>query len=186
MKSQDLWEQLNCAVVITPRRNATTAKIMLMENWRTKVDDVDVMILRELQAEGRISNVELARRVQLSPPSVLQRVRRLEETGLIRDYVTRLNGDVVGLKLTVFVHVSLSLAADKPIETFRKAVKDIPNVLECYQVSGEYDFLLKVVAADMAGYEKLVREQLTAIKGIGKIYSSFVIQTSKDSTVLPL
>lgn len=159
---------------------------MLMENWRNKLDEVDISILKELQAEGRISNVELARRVQLSPPSVLQRVRRLEETGLIRDYVTRLNPAVVGLKLTVFVHVSLSLGADKPIESFRKAVKEIPEVLECHQVSGEYDFLIKIVASDMPAYEKLVREQLSTIKGIGKIYSSFVIQTSKDTTVLPL
>jgi len=159
---------------------------MLMENWRTKLDDVDICILKELQQEGRISNVELARRVQLSPPSVLQRVRRLEETGLIRDYVTRLNPSVIGLRLTVYVHVSVTLSSDKPIESFRKAVKDIPEVLECHQVSGEYDFLLKVVAEDMSAYERLVRENLALIKGIGKIYSSFVIQTSKDTTVLPL
>lgn len=150
------------------------------------LDRVDREILKILQADGRVSNANLARRVGLSPPSVLQRVRKLEETGFISAYRTHLDPEKLGFNLLVVAHVSLALHQEKPIEAFRAAVQEIPEILECLHVSGDYDFLLKVVVGDMHEYEKLVREKISAIPGVGKIHSSFVLAPVKMTTELPL
>ena len=151
-----------------------------------RLDDVDLNILRLLQQDGRISNAELARRVGLSPPSVLQRVRKLEEMKLVKEYTAVLDHEALGFKLVVMAMVSLALHQEQPIERFRKAVKDMPEVLECMHVSGDFDFLLKIVVKDMAAYEEFIRERLSAIKGVGKIQSSFILAMNKDTTALPI
>lgn len=133
-----------------------------------------------------MTNADLARRVGLSPPSVLQRVRKLEENGLVSKYTAILDSAKMGYSLRVMAMVSLSLHQEKPIEGFQKAVTEIPAVLEVLHVSGDFDFLLKIVVRDMADYEKLVREQLSTIPGVGKIQSSFVLGVNKDTTALPL
>ncbi|HSI72760.1 MAG TPA: Lrp/AsnC ligand binding domain-containing protein, partial [Fimbriimonas sp.] len=92
----------------------------------------------------------------------------------------------LGLKITALAMISLSLHQDRPIEAFRKAVQDIPEILECYHVSGEFDFLLKIVVRDMRAYEQLIRERLSKIKGIGQIKTSFVLATPKYTTKIPL
>ncbi len=153
---------------------------------RERLDDLDRAILRLLQDDGRISNAELARRVGLSPPSVLQRVRRLETLGFVQRYCAHLDPGKMGFSLTVFAMVSISLHHEEAIETFRRAVTDIPEVLECFHVSGDFDFLLRVLVRDMADYERLIRERLSRIGGIGKIHSSFVLATTKSTCVLPL
>jgi Lrp/AsnC family leucine-responsive transcriptional regulator len=153
---------------------------------KTHLDEVDVQILAILQADGRITNADLAKRVGLSPPSVLQRVRTLERAGLIKGYYGILDADRLGLRITALTMVNLSLHQEQPIERFRRAIQDIPEVLECYHVSGEFDFLLKIVVKDIRAYEALIRERLSKIKGIQQIKTSFVLGTPKYSTQIPL
>lgn len=150
------------------------------------LDDTDLDILRILQADGRISNADLAKKIGLSPASTFQRVRNLEAAGFIRRYVALVDHEKVGKKLTVLAMVELSLHQDQPIERFRRAVMQIPEVLECYNVSGEFDFVLKIVVPDMRSYEALVREKLSTIRGVGKVTSSFVLSTTKHTTAVPI
>jgi len=157
-----------------------------MSGIKSHLDEIDLQILATLQADGRITNADLAKRVWLSPPSVLQRVRTLEKLGLIRGYHAILDAERMGLKITALAMVTLSLHQEQPIEGFRKAIQSIPEVLECYHVSGDFDFLLKIVVRDMRAYEQLVREQLTKIKGIGQIKTSFVLGTNKHTTKIPI
>lgn len=161
-------------------------ELAILSLMPTSLDDVDLHLLRLLQADGRISNADLARTVGLSPPSVHQRIRKLQGLGLIRSFAAILDSGKMGFALTVFAQVSLTMHQDKPIERFRKAVSEIPEVLECYNVSGEYDFLLKILARDMSEYERLIRERLSRINGISKIQSCFVLSTAKSTTILPV
>lgn len=153
---------------------------------KSALDEVDVQILSLLQRDGRITNADLAKAVSLSPPSVLQRVRALEKAGLIRGYHALLDYERLGLRITAMVGITLALHQDMAIERFRRAVQDIPEVLECYHVSGDFDFLLKVVVRDMRAYEVFIRERLSRIKGVGQIRTSFVLGTPKYSTEVPL
>jgi Lrp/AsnC family transcriptional regulator, leucine-responsive regulatory protein len=150
------------------------------------LDEIDIQLLAILQADGRTTNADLAKRVGLSPPSVLQRVRTLEKLGLVRGYHAILDPERLGLRITTLTMITLSLHQDQPIERFRKAIADIPEVLECYHVSGEFDFMLKIVVRDMREYEKLVREKLSKIRGVGQIRTSFVLATPKFTTQIPL
>jgi Lrp/AsnC family leucine-responsive transcriptional regulator len=153
---------------------------------KTHLDEVDVQILAILQADGRITNADLAKRVNLSPPSVLQRVRALEKAGLVRGYYGLLDAERLGFRITALAMISLSLHQEQPIERFRKAINEIPEVMECYHVSGEFDFLLKIVVRDIRAYEALIRERLSKIKGIQQIKTSFVLAQTKFTTQLPL
>lgn len=153
---------------------------------KARLDDKDIEILTILQSDGRITNAELAKRVGLSAPSALQRVRGLERSGLIRGYVALLDHERLGLRTMVLAKISLSLHQDRPIEQFRKAVSSIPEIVECYHVSGEHDFLLKILVRDIRAYEALLREQLSKIKAIQKIESSFVLAVPKHTTQIPL
>ncbi len=153
---------------------------------KTHLDETDVQLLHLLQNDGRITNADLAKKVGLSPPSVLQRVRALEKAGLIKSYVAILDPERLGLRITAMVMISLSLHQEQPIERFRKGVQEIPEIIECYHVSGDFDFLLKVVVKDMRSYEVFLREKLSKIKGIGKITTNFVLATNKSTTKIPL
>ncbi len=153
---------------------------------KTHLDEVDVQILALLQEDGRTTNADLAKSVGLSPPSVLQRVRTLEKAGLIRGYHALLDYERLGLKITAMTEITLSLHQEQPIERFRKAISGIPEVMECYHVSGDYDFLLKIVVKDIRSYEQLVRERLSKIKGIQQIRTSFVLAITKHTTQIPI
>jgi Lrp/AsnC family leucine-responsive transcriptional regulator len=153
---------------------------------KTHLDEVDVQLLALLQEDGRITNADLSKKVGLSPPSVLQRVRILEKSGLIRGYHAILDAERLGLRITALAMISLSLHQEQPIERFRRSVNEIPEVLECYHVSGEFDFLLKIVVKDIRAYEQLIRERLSKIKGIGQIKTSFVLANTKYTTKIPL
>ncbi len=153
---------------------------------RVELDKTDLEILRLMQEDGRITNAELARRVGLSPPSILQRVRKLEERGCIRGYQAVLNGEMLGYDLLIMVQVSLGLHGDKPVDAFRQAIEGVPEVLECLHVSGDYDFLLRIAAQDMNHYERIVREKLSTLPSLGKIQSCFVLSVVKENEGLPL
>ncbi len=153
---------------------------------KTHLDEVDVQLLSLLQQDGRITNADLAKKVGLSPPSVLQRVRVLEKAGLIRGYFGLLDADKLGLRITALAMISLSLHQEQPIERFRRSINEIPEVLECYHVSGEFDFHHKIVVLDIRAYEQLIRERLIKIKCNQQIKTSFVLATTKHTTQIPL
>jgi Lrp/AsnC family leucine-responsive transcriptional regulator len=159
---------------------------MAQPSNKTLLDEVDVHILALLQKDGRITNADLAKSVGLSPPSVLQRVRALEKAGLIRGYFALLDADRLGLRVLAWVQITLALHQEQPIERFRRSIQDMPEILECYHVTGDFDFLLKVVVKDMRTYEVFIREKLSKIKGIGQIKTSIAFGTNKYTTQLSL
>lgn len=133
-----------------------------------------------------MTNAELAKRVGLSPPSALQRVRFLEQVGFIKGYVALLDPNKMGLNITVLAGITLALHQDQAIERFRRSISQIPEVVECYHVSGEFDYLLKILVRDIGTYEELIREKISKIKGIQTIRSSFVLAEPKHTTQIPL
>ena len=150
------------------------------------LDKYDKAILKALQKDGRISNVQLAGKVNLSESACLRRVRALEEAGLIESYVALLNQKAVGLSGTVFVHIGLRREEQSELAAFEKAVRDIPEIMECYLMTGEFDYLLRVVVSDMADFERLHNEALTRLPGVARVNSSVAIRTVTKSTELPL
>ena len=150
------------------------------------LDRFDNAILTELQRDGRISNVELAGLVSLSESACLRRVRALEQTGLIERYVALLDQKEAGLPGTVFVHIALRREEQSQLAAFEAAVQDIPEVMECYLMTGEFDYLLRVVIADMADFERLHSESLTRLPGVARVNSSVAIRTVRKTTELPL
>ncbi len=150
------------------------------------MDHLDQAILRILQDDGRISNVELARRINLSPPATLTRVKALEEQGIIRGYTALLDAEALGFELLCFIQVGLQLHQPEQVNSVREAIRDIPQVLECHHVTGDYDYLLKVVARGRKDLEKFILEQLTPIRGIARIQTSLVLTEVKSTTILPV
>jgi Lrp/AsnC family leucine-responsive transcriptional regulator len=150
------------------------------------LDKFDKAILGELQRDGRISNVHLAGLVNLSESACLRRVRTLEESGLIERYAALLNQKKVGLSGTVFVHIALRREEQSELAAFEEAVRNIPEVMECYLMTGEFDYLLRVVVADMADFERLHNEALTRLPGVSRVNSSVAIRTVRKTTELPV
>ena len=150
------------------------------------LDNTDRRILRVIQEEARVSNSELAERVLLSPSPCWRRVRTLEENGVIERYVTLVNAKAVGLPINVFATVTLEKQAESALELFEKAVKKRPEVMECNLMTGEFDYLLRVVVPDLAAYERFLMDHLTRIKGIASIKSSFSLKQVSYKTALPL
>ncbi len=150
------------------------------------LDRYDKAILAELQRDGRISNVQLAGVVSLSESACLRRVRALEQAGLIERYAALLDQKKAGLSGTVFVHIALRREEQSQLAEFEAAVQDIPEVMECHLVTGEFDYLLRVVIADMADFERLHSESLTRLPGVSRVNSSVAIRTVRKTTELPL
>ena len=147
---------------------------------------VDKRILEILQTQGRVSNVQLAAEVGLSPSAVLERVRKLEERGIIERYVTILDNRKLGLGTIAFVAVSLNLHHQDSIENFHEFVRANANILECFHVAGSEDYLLKVYTRDVEDYERFLLTRLTRTKGIDKVKTMFVLSTLKRETAMPL
>lgn len=151
------------------------------------LDRIDRAILREMQRNGRISNLELADKVGLSPTPCARRVKRLEESGLIDSHVTLLNKQALGLNLTAMVGISMDRHTPDRFENFERSVRDMPEILECLIVTGQSaDFLLKVVVRDMQHYEQFLLGQLTKLEGVTGVHSSFVLRDVIKKTELPL
>lgn len=151
-----------------------------------KLDAIDRRILAALQRDGRLTNVELAEEVGLSPSPCLRRVRMLEKAGVIRGYHASLDRGGIGLGLTVFVGIKVERHHDEAATAFREAVRAVPEVISCHLVSGEADFLLQVVVPDLAAYERLLLDTLLRLPGVSDIRSNFAIQTVKAGAALPL
>jgi DNA-binding Lrp family transcriptional regulator len=150
------------------------------------LDRYDRAILSALQRDGRITNVELAARVNLSESACLRRVRALEESGLIDRYVAMISQSKVGLPGNVFVNIGLQREEDSELSAFEEAVRGIPEVMECYLMTGEFDYLLRVAVADMADFERLHKDFLTRLPGVARVNSSVAIRTVQKKTELPL
>ena len=151
-----------------------------------KLDEIDIKILNRLQDDARASNVQLAEAVGLSPAPCLRRVRALEEAGVIRRFVTLLDPSAVSLSVTVFVQITLDLQVEGRLEIFEQAIMRRPEVLECYLMTGDADYLLRVVVPDVGAYERFLRDALTRIESAAGIKSSFALKQVKYSTALPL
>jgi len=151
-----------------------------------KLDRFDRRILAELQRDGRMSNVQLAAKVSLSESACLRRVRALEESGLIRRYTALIDQTAAGLPGNVFVQIGLQREEDSELAAFEEAVRAIPEVMECYLMTGEFDYLLRLVVADMADFERLHKEALTRLPGVARVNSSVAIRTVQRKVSLPI
>jgi Lrp/AsnC family leucine-responsive transcriptional regulator len=152
-----------------------------------KLDRMDRRILQVMQAEGRITNLELAERVGLSATPCARRVKRLEESGVIDRHVTLLNQSGLGLKLTAIISISMDRHTPERFAHFEQRVREFPEVMECSIVTGQAaDYLLKVVLPDMEYYEEFLLGRLTRIEGVSGVHSSFVLRKVIDKTELPL
>ena len=150
------------------------------------LDRYDRLILEALQRDGRISNVQLAGLVNLSESACLRRVRALEDSGMIERYAALVSQTQAGLPGNVLVHIGLQREEQSELAAFEAAVRDIPEVMECYLMTGEFDYLLRVVVSDMADFERLHKEALTRLPGVARVNSSVAIRTVQKKTELPL
>ena len=152
----------------------------------TELDAIDRKILHHLQQDGRMSLADLADKVGLSPSPCLRRIRILEKAGVIARYAAVLNQQAVGLPVSVFISVKLEKQKQDALDRFAKTIARWPEVMECYLMTGQFDFLLRVVCADLSAYEAFLREKLTQLDGVGSIESSFALGQVKYSRVLPI
>lgn len=152
----------------------------------SKVDRQDILILETLQRYGRISNRELAKAVSLSASPCWRRLKALEEAGIIDHYAAVLDREKVGLPILGFAHVTLHDHNTETVETFDRAISKAPQVLECHATSGEYDYMLKIVAPDMAAYQEFLSGYLLKIGVVRTVNTSFALREQKSTTVLPL
>lgn len=150
------------------------------------MDAIDGRILAELQADSRLTNVELAGRVGLSPSPCLARVRALEKAGVIRRYVALVEPAALGLGVHVFIQVTLERQVDRNLAEFERRMAQYPQVMECYLMTGDSDYLLRVLVRDMAALQDFIVDELTRIPGVANIRSSFALKQAKYTTALPV
>lgn len=151
-----------------------------------ELDRVDRAILRALQQDARLTNAALAEKVSLSESACLRRVRALEEAGLIEGYSALLNQMKAGYPVNVFVNITLDRQQQAGLEAFETAVRKVPEVMECYLMTGDYDYLLRVVVADLTDFERVHNHVLTRLPNVTRVHSSFAVRTVQKSRVLPL
>ena len=151
----------------------------------TRLDPIDRMILAELQADGRMTNVELAKRVGISAPPCLRRVRTLEEAGFIKGYHAKVDARELGFEVQVFAMVGLQSQAEADLSKFEQRCREWPLVRECHMLNGEVDFILKCVAPDLSTFQSFLTEQLTAAENVASVKTSLVIRGAKDKPGVP-
>jgi Lrp/AsnC family leucine-responsive transcriptional regulator len=149
-------------------------------------DRIDRVILHELQLDGRLSNSALAERVNLSESACLRRVRALEESGFLRGYVGLVDQSSAGYPDNVFVRITLHSQQQDDLADFEAQVKQLPEVMECYLMSGDADYLLRVIVADARDYERVHSQYLTRLPGVARVHSSFALRTVTKKTELPI
>lgn len=151
------------------------------------LDQKDRQILRELQTNAKISNLELAEKVNLSPTPCARRVKQLEDAGIIRDQITLLDRELLGLNLMAMISVTMDRHTADRFEKFEQAASQLPEVMECYVVTGQdSDFLIKVLVRDMRHYEEFLLQRLTKLEGVSGVHSSFVLRQPINKHELPL
>ena len=159
---------------------------MIASSVQVSLDEVDVAIVRLLQADGRTSNAEIARRVGLSAPATHARVKRLEDSGVIRGYTAVLDRETAGFDMVCFINVSLQLHQFEAVERFKELVQEMPEVLECHHITGEFDYLLKAVFRNRGELQQFVVNRLTPIPGMARINTSVVLIEINANAPLPI
>lgn len=150
------------------------------------LDAIDRQLLAELQAEGRVTNVELAQRVGLTAPPCLRRVRALEDAGVIRGYHADLDASKLGFAITVFALVSLKSQAEESLRQFEDHMRGLPEVRECHMLNGEIDFILKIVSRDLQSFQEFLTSKLTPAPNVASVKTSLTIRTAKQVPGVPL
>lgn len=150
------------------------------------LDSIDRRLLAELQAEGRVTNVDLARRVGLTAPPCLRRVRALEEAGVIRGYHAELDPPSLGFTITVFAMVSLKSQAEEDLRAFEQHIATLQEVRECHMLNGEIDFILKIVSKDLQSFQEFLTSKLTPAPNVASVKTSLTIRTAKSEPGVPL
>ena len=153
---------------------------------RIKLDKIDKKILRDLQADGRITNVELSKNAGISAPPCLRRVRALEDNGLIKGYHAKLDGAALGYGLTVFVQLKLESQAEIDLQKFEDTCRSLPMIRECHMLSGEVDFLLRIVAQDWDSYQNFLTQELTAMENVTSVKTMPLVRSAKDEPGIPI
>lgn len=156
------------------------------ENIMENFDKYDRIILQALQENGRASNVELSDKANLSPPQCYRRVKRLEEEGVIRGYTTRLAPESLGLDVIAFVSITIEREQSKKVRELEKAIRQFPEILECYTISGDFDYLLKVAAADLKSFSNFLTDRLMQVPGVAGVRSMVCLEEVKPASPLPL
>ena len=151
-----------------------------------ELDRADRQILTLLQQDGRMTNAALAQQAHLSESACLRRVRALERSGLIAGYGAQINQEKAGFPVNVFVSITLDRQDQADLQSFEHAVRQIPEVMECYLMSGDYDYLVRVVVADMKDFERIHSQHLTRLPGVVRVHSSFALRTVQKSAALPI
>ena len=159
-------------------------RVRILEN--RKLDAIDLRILAELQADGRITNVELSRRAKITAPPCLRRMRALEKAGYVEGYHAVLNGKALGFSVTGFIFVGLASQKDADLKHFEERVRGWPEVRECHMLSGEVDFILKCVATDLSAFQRFVTESVTAERNVASVKSSLIMHASKLEPGVPV
>lgn len=153
---------------------------------RARLDKIDLKILADLQADGRMTNVDLAKRAGISAPPCLRRVRALEKAGYLKGYHADVNAEALGFGVTVFAQVGLSSQAETDLKAFEARVLSWPQVRECHMLAGETDFLLKIVAHDWDAYQRFLTTNLTAAPNVSHVKSALAIRTAKHEPGVPI
>lgn len=167
------------------RRKSHVHSLEEVKSSKTALDEFDRRILRELQQDGRITVQALADHVGLSASPCLRRIRRMEEAGVITAYSATVDQNAVGLPVSVFVSIKLERQRAAQLDRFAEAIADWPEIMECYLMTGQFDFLLRVVCADLSAYEMFLRDKLTQVEGVRSIELSFALGQVKYSKALP-
>jgi DNA-binding Lrp family transcriptional regulator len=152
----------------------------------TNLDAIDIKLLAELQADGRITNVELATKVGLTAPPCLRRMRALEQSGTIKSYHADVDASALGYTITVFAMVSLKSQAEDDLKAFEHHVRALPDVRECHMLNGEIDFILKIVARDLQSFQEFLTSNLTSAPNVSSVKTSLTIRTAKDEPGVPI
>ncbi len=154
----------------------------IMENF----DKYDRIILQTLQENGRASNVELSEQANLSPPQCYRRVKRLETDGIIRGYAAQVSPAAIGLDVIAFVSITIEREQSKKVRELEKAIRQFPEILECYTISGDFDYLLKVAAADLKSFSNFLTDRLMQVPGVAGVRSMVCLEEVKHASPLPL
>ena len=151
----------------------------------TRLDRTDLQILKILQGNSKITNLDLSKKIGLSPAPTLERVKKLEQSGIVQSYHAQVNPNSIGLSVKTFVLVSLAWQKENALNNFLDKVKTIDEIVECYIITGEADFLMKIVCKDIPTYEKLLFKTLSQIEEIERLKTLMTLSTVKDSKILP-
>jgi Lrp/AsnC family leucine-responsive transcriptional regulator len=150
------------------------------------IDSIDLKILKILQERGKISNIQLSQEIGLSPAPTLERVKKLENSGMIKSYHAIIDANKLGLGFSALIQICLTRQINNAIKNFTKAINEIPEVIQCLQVTGNFDYQLLVIVKDIPSFERLIADKLSKIEEIGQMQTMVVLSSIKDSKVLPI